>query len=224
MEIMLTCIASGLFALLSVIPGLYYRYYYINDKKKPQHLQQVLTAKRIWIPMTICHICIGAVIIGLTIYYRLSWDTALREQAVLHFLAVIASIDLSVKKIPNGLVAGLLSVWILFFAVDAIRAFDFSEIGALLLRSGLGLLTGGGILLICMLISRGGLGAGDVKLFAVLGLFYGMIGVLNVLFYTCLFTAVVCIVLLVARKLRFKDTVPMSPFILAAAVLYDIFS
>lgn len=224
MEIIITCIIAGLFSLCSVIPGLYYRYYYLNEKKKPQHLRQVLCTKKVWISMAVCHVVIGVIIIGLTIHHGLSWNVALREQVVLHFLSVIASIDLSVKKIPNGLVAGLLGVWIIFFAVDSVKALDLSGVGTLLMRSGLGLLTGGGILLICMLISRGGLGAGDVKLFAVLGLFYGMIGVLNVLFYTCIFTAAICVVLLVAKKLRFKDTVPMSPFILAASVLYDIFS
>ena len=30
--------------------------------------------------------------------------------------------------------------------------------------------------------------------------------------------------LLISKKMRLRDTIPMSPFIFAAAVLYDIFS
>lgn len=220
----ITCIVVGLLAVLSILPGLYYREYYLHEKKKTKHIQVLLTQKKSFIGMTICQLAVGGCMIALVIWHKLAWDIALREQLVLHLLAVIASIDLSVKKIPNMLTACLFMVWVFFTAVDVIQSKELATVGTLLVRSGLGLLVGGGIMLICMLISRGGLGAGDVKLFAVLGMLYGMLGVMAVLFYTCLIAAVICVVLLISKKMRLRDTIPMSPFIFAAAVLYDIFS
>lgn len=222
METAVTCIISSMIALLCIIPGLYYRKYYLDGKKKPENCRVLFTSKRVWLSITLVQITIGGIMIWLTLRYHPNWDAIVREQLLLHILTVIASVDIAVKRIPNVLTAAILCVWLLFLGVDIFHEGNFGSIGALLLRAGLGLLAGGGIMLLCMLLSRGGLGAGDVKLFAVLGLHFGMLGILNVLFYTCLLTAVASIILLVARKMKWKDTIPMSPFILGACLVYDV--
>ena len=210
--------------MASMIPSLYYRYCYLHESQKPEKIQILLTEKKSGIILTLLNLAVGVMMIVLSIKNAASWQVVLEQQILLHVLIAAAGIDYSVKKIPNILVAVMLLVWIVFLGIDFVQDPDFSSIGTRLLQALGGFLTGGIILLIFMLLSRGGVGAGDVKLVAVLGLFYGMIGILNILFYSCLFAAIISIILLVAKKLRLKDTVAMSPFILMAVSAYNLMS
>ena len=83
----ITCIVVGLLAVLSILPGLYYREYYLHEKKKTKHIQVLLTQKKSFIGMTICQLAVGGCMIALVIWHKLAWDIALREQLVLHLLA-----------------------------------------------------------------------------------------------------------------------------------------
>lgn len=214
----------GIIAILSIIPSMYYHYYYLNDKQKPQNVGVLIRNKWITAYFTIFCAAAGIMLIVISVKENASWAVCVRQQLVMYISSLIAAIDYKVKKVPNVLVAALLLVWMLFLGISAVMDSSFSMLGSRLLQALGGFLTGGFILLVCMLLSRGGIGAGDVKLIAILGLFYGMIGILNILFYSCLFAAVISIVLLVAKKLRIKDSIPMTPFILMALCTYTIMS
>ena len=82
-----------------------------------------------------------------------------------------------------------------------------------------GILLAGGVLFIIYLIARGGFGAGDVKLGALLGLMVGFIPVLVALQVSFIVGGLVAIALLVLRIRRHRDYVPFGPFLAGAGMV-----
>ena len=64
-----------------------------------------------------------------------------------------------------------------------------------------------------LFLTRGGVGAGDVKLFAVLGFYFGSGPIFTVVFLTIVYAAVYNIVKLVMKKTDLKQEIPFAPFI-----------
>jgi leader peptidase (prepilin peptidase)/N-methyltransferase len=126
-------------------------------------------------------------------------------------LLVVALIDFDHKIIPNiitlpGLAMGLgLSLWSLPITP---------------LASLLGLLIGGSLFYLIALVSKGGMGGGDIKLIAMIGAFLGWQGALFTIFAGALLGSLVGVMLmLLARKGR-KDKVPFGPFLSCGAILF----
>lgn len=132
--------------------------------------------------------------------YLLMWECML----------VGAWIDFKVKKIPNLIFVILLAGRCIGLLVEMAMYPD--NLIAILLDAIPGMLIGGIIVLACRLLSRGGVGAGDVKLFAMIGLYFGVVYTLNILFYTTFIAAFVAIVLLVSKKAKMKSTLAFGPF------------
>jgi leader peptidase (prepilin peptidase) / N-methyltransferase len=126
-------------------------------------------------------------------------------------LVVVALIDLDHKIIPNiitlpGILAGLsLSLQLLPITP---------------LTSLLGVLIGGALFYLIALISKGGMGGGDIKLIAMIGAFLGWHGTLFTIFSSALLGAVVGIMLMVLGKKGRKDKVPFGPFLSFGAILF----
>ncbi|PLR75523.1 prepilin peptidase [Bacillus sp. V3-13] len=77
----------------------------------------------------------------------------------------------------------------------------------------LGAAAGFGLLLLITVVSKGGMGFGDVKLFAVLGFATGTKLVLLAFFLATLFGAVFGLIGMMAGKLEKKKPIPFGPFI-----------
>ena len=90
---------------------------------------------------------------------------------------------------------------------------------SLMISAGAGLVLSGGMFLICYVIARGGIGAGDVKLLAVIGYWVGGGAVFTVVFLTVLSAAVYSSVGLLLKKISLKQEMPFAPFVLAGTVL-----
>ena len=93
---------------------------------------------------------------------------------------------------------------------------------ALAINHILGGLIGGGIFLLLALISllvykQEGMGFGDIKLMTVLGLAFGIKGILVLTLIAFVIGAIVCITLLVSKKKSMKDYIPFGPYICLAA-------
>lgn len=83
----------------------------------------------------------------------------------------------------------------------------------------LGAAVGFGILFIIAVVSNGGMGGGDIKLFFVIGLVLGTVGTLLTLFLASLIGAVAGIIILKKTKQGRKTPVPFGPSIAAAALI-----
>ena len=68
-----------------------------------------------------------------------------------------------------------------------------------------------------------GLGGGDIKLFGILGLLLGPIGILNTIFMSCMMGAIVGILLIVTKKLNKDTPLAFGPFILIVASIQIFF-
>ena len=125
-------------------------------------------------------------------------------------LLVIAFIDLEHQIIPNRLVL-LLGAFALL--VQLLRP-------ALPWGSALwGVLAGGGFLFLLAVVSRGGMGGGDVKLMAALGFWYGWQLTLLLLFLAFLLGGLTGIILLATGRKKRKDPVPFGPFLVLGAFI-----
>ena len=153
---------------------------------------------------------------------RNNWVIVL--QALLYFEIVyaISAVDKKVKKIPNQLIAALM-----ILRIPGLIATIISNPSAWLsavIAPLLGFLTGAIVVFVLMLLSRGGIGAGDLKLIAVVGLYFGLFGLLEIMIYTMFIASFTGIVLLIMKKAKFKSTMPMAPFICIGSALYIIFA
>lgn len=135
-------------------------------------------------------------------------------------IGAAALTDYKRRKIPNALIIfGLICR-----AVIYILEFIFTRDTFLftLKNDGLGFLLGFVVLFVVALISHGGIGYGDVKLFGVLGLMAGSSGVFTTIFVSLVINSVCALGLIAAKKKTFKSSLPMAPFIYAGFVIVSI--
>ncbi|MBW6464789.1 MAG: A24 family peptidase [Firmicutes bacterium] len=149
--------------------------------------------------------------------------TAFYNLTLLYLLTAIALIDLEHRIVPNtlvatGLILGLLmqlpSIFSYWFNVSPVYLTGRSPVDALL-----GFLAGGAVLLIVFIVSRGGMGAGDVKLIAMIGFYAGLRGTALVLLLAFLFGALVGLTFMALGRLTRKDALPFAPYLSLAAYI-----
>ena len=119
-------------------------------------------------------------------------------------LVAITAIDLQHQLIPDaitlpGIVVGLLAS----VGTRRVSIVD-SLLGAVLC---------GGLFFVIIVVSRGGMGGGDMKLGAMLGAFLGWKVALASLFLAVVVSGVLAIVLLACRVRGRKDPIPFGPFL-----------
>jgi Flp pilus assembly protein protease CpaA len=133
----------------------------------------------------------------------------------------VAIVDIKDKRIPNGLVLAMLSAWVLIMTPKLLL--DTGAAVEYLIGSTLGFAIGGGLFFLIYLISRKGLGGGDVKFMAAAGLYLRFDGVLTAMLYGSVFAALTGLTLMMFKKIGRKDMIPLAPF-LYAGILIAVFS
>lgn len=83
----------------------------------------------------------------------------------------------------------------------------------------LGVVTGYVLIAIIILVSRGGMGAGDMKLFGVLGIIFGFAKVLLLFFLAALLGAVIGSAIMLVNRTNRKIPIPFGPYIVIAAII-----
>lgn len=125
--------------------------------------------------------------------------------------------DIREKRIPNKLVIAMLGIWVLVIVPQMFFRMEYALY--LILSSAIGFLMAGIVFLVVYMVSRKGLGGGDVKLMAVSGLYLGTNHVLPAMLYGSVFAGVTGAILIVLKKIGLKDTIPLVPFLYAGMVL-----
>ncbi len=136
-------------------------------------------------------------------------------------MIVITFIDLDFQIIPDvitlpGMLIGLVSAYFIF--PDPFTR--YSTVG--LVNALIGLFAGGGFFYLMALLSRGGMGGGDVKMMAMVGAFTGWKGVFLTTLVGSLTGSIVGIALMVFKGRGRKSKIPFGPF-LAAGSLVTLF-
>lgn len=133
-------------------------------------------------------------------------------------LLIVSFIDLAHQIIPDvitlpGIVAGIL----ISALVTLVGLGHPALVG--LGNAALGVLLGGGLFFLVAVLSRGGMGGGDIKLIAMIGAFLGWQAVLLTIFLGALSGAMVGIGLMLLKKRGRKDPLPFGPFLALGALL-----
>jgi prepilin signal peptidase PulO-like enzyme (type II secretory pathway) len=151
---------------------------------------------------------------------RLDAFSLLMRCLILIFGYVAAVIDIKTNRIPNELVLTMLAGWVITMTPGLFL--DTAGTVPLLLDSIAGFATGGGLFLLVYLISRNGLGGGDVKFMAGAGLYLGFSGALTVMLYGTILAALTGLTLVLLKKIGRRAMIPLAPF-LYIGILITIF-
>ncbi len=153
------------------------------------------------------------------LFALLCWNYGLGPQLPMALIYACIFLVVLVIDLEHGLILDIVVYPAMVLAF--IFSFFWPELG----WPGLGVLSallGGAIgfalLLVPYLISRGGMGGGDVKLAGLIGLAIGFPYVLIALLMAIIAAGVLAIALIVSRRRTRKQTIPFGPFLAAAAM------
>lgn len=146
--------------------------------------------------------------------------TLLQSELLLGIGYFAAVKDIREKVVSNQTVLALLVCWLLTMLPQLAVNIDAGV--DRLVNALAGFLLGGVMFLLVYLISRNGLGGGDVKFMAAAGLYLGLNGILPAILYGSVLAALFGLALILLKKMGRKDTIPMIPF-LYVGILIAIF-
>jgi len=134
---------------------------------------------------------------------------ALRIVVLFSVVIPAMAIDLKHKIIPDklNLAGALLGIPLIF------------ESKEVFISGAAGFIAGGGLLLLIAVVSRGGMGGGDIKLAAVMGLLLGWKLLLIALFVAFMLGSAVGLAMLVCKLVRLKEPVPFGPYLALGSVV-----
>lgn len=165
-------------------------------------------------------------ILGLTIlaiyafhFYGYGIIKIIRYILLMYFLIIIAQIDAKSKRIPNQIIISMLWMRLIILIIEIILNIRLGYTLQLILAPIMGLLFGGGIFLISYIISRKGIGMGDVKLFAVIGAYTGPGVLMPCIIISLFLSALYSIIMLVRKKLTLKDSFAFGPFAAVGTII-----
>lgn len=144
----------------------------------------------------------GALFAGSYLRFGLSAQ-AILFCCILAALVVISGIDWATQEIPD-----VLNILLALCGIIAILQSGRSLSDALL-----SLIIVSGPLFIIALITDGGIGGGDIKLMAAMGLCLGSLQVVLAFFIGCISAAIFSVILLSTQKLSRRSMIPLSPFL-----------
>ncbi|MEW6379023.1 MAG: prepilin peptidase [bacterium] len=144
------------------------------------------------------------------IRFGLQWNTFI-ALVLIPVSLVVSVIDLKVQIIPNvislpGIGLGL--------AASLLPGSPLTFFNALS-----GMLIGGGLFYLVAVISKGGMGGGDIKLIAMFGAFLGWQKCLLTIFLGVLLGSIVGIALMLLKRKGRKDPIPFGPFLCIGALI-----
>ncbi|WP_342511087.1 prepilin peptidase [Sporosarcina sp. FSL K6-1522] len=144
-------------------------------------------------------------------FYMLGWNAELVVALLFVSLLVIITVsDIAYMLIPDKV--------LLPFAVVLFGLRLFLPLGAWW-SSLLGAIVGFGVLYLIAIVSKGGMGGGDIKLFFVIGLVLGTVSTLLTLFLAAFIGTITGLIVLKRRGQGRKTPMPFGPSIAVAAVI-----
>lgn len=201
-----------------LLAGYVYTCYYFNDVKTLSFNKSALKITR----NKILYVIVGIVAAGVLITlfetrYFLDVVSQVKLLSLVMIMLPIAAIDLRVQKVPNKLLIAALTIRLIIYIVEFIISVPaaFNTLKDNLL----GTVVIGAFFLILLLVFKNSIGMGDIKLFAVMGLYQGLWGAINSVFFSLMVSFVLSVVLLITKKKGRKDTISFGPSIFIGTVI-----
>ena len=156
-------------------------------------------------------------LVMMTSCYLLAWSTETIVAMTFYYLLLTITIsDIEEHRIPNA-------VLLPFFIIGLFERLLISTTSNWFFNPLLGVIVGFGVMFLLAYFSKGGMGGGDIKLLAVIGVFVGPIGALITLFLAAFMGLFYAIFSGAAMKKGTK--IPFGPFLaIGAWLVYFYFS
>ncbi len=161
----------------------------------------------------IVELATGLLFVGMVIKFGLTGKSIIYA-ALGAALIVLSAIDLEHQILPDVITLPVLAIGLILALLSWLPVPKKEAV--------IGLLTGGGLLYFLAVISRGGMGGGDIKLAALMGVYLGWKALLVAMFLGVTLGGLVGIGLIVFGGKSRKDKIPFGPF-LALGTLISIF-
>jgi leader peptidase (prepilin peptidase) / N-methyltransferase len=145
-------------------------------------------------------------------YYGLSLIFVLYA-IIISSLIVISVIDLKTQTIPDELNLFAFIITVILGAY-LFKGYYLNHFYGFLF---------GFVLFLLIAVLTNAMGGGDIKLMGVLGLLFGLQGILFVTVFSFVYGALISLLLILAKKASRKDYIPFGPFISIAALTYILF-
>lgn len=160
----------------------------------------------------------GALLISMfQIIYKQTMLQQLKLLSIAMILFPVAAVDFKTKTIPNLFLIAALIVRVIIFvfeyfessfeAIDSIKAGLIAAVGVTVIFG------------LVLIVSKNSIGAGDIKLFAVMGLYQGVWGLYTSLFFSLLISFFVSMYFLITKKKKKKDVIAFGPCIAIGTVI-----
>lgn len=217
---MVDLIITGIVSILSIV--LCCVYLKIDSIKKQKSIRGIL-------PRNIKQIAFGVGVIisilSLFLVFAYLYDVtlvfAIKRIILSAVLWSIAFIDYRKHIIQNKVLLSLLILRIVIAIVEVTCDIKSAKLESLsCLIASVGILV---ILCVMRLIVRDGIGFGDIKLFAIIGLYLGVRGAITTIFLSFVVSFFISIFMLATKKKNKKDYLAFAPSILIGTLLSTIF-
>lgn len=177
---------------------------FIFQKGRCRNCQSSVSVKYPFFELTTaCLFTISPLMVG--------WSKELLVAFVFLSLLVIISVsDLETMLIPDKILLFFLVLLVILRFIEPLSPWWDSLAGA-----GFGFV----LFLLLAIVSKGGMGGGDIKLMGVIGVVLGFQGVLLTIFLSSFIGAVFGILAIVMKKAKRKHPIPFGPFIAIGAML-----
>lgn len=203
-----------LFSLFTALIGLVAYCSYVYELKPKESLNKLRDEKFIVVLEVLASIF---VLIVLNVLFKEDVSNYFKMQCLLSILIPISIIDRNKHIIPNKLLIVLLIERVVCVFLDlmvGMQDVGWYSLGCLVTAAIIYVL-----FLAMQLITRNGIGGGDVKLFALIGLFLNAYGAMQCLLYSFIVSFVVSVYLLISKKKNRKDELPFGPMLLAGLLI-----
>lgn len=209
---------DAILALLLITIGYIATCYQLNNiswKNKNFSVLKVNKNKILYLILAVCSFT-TIIVLFQTVYHTIPL-TQVKLVVLLATILPCAAVDFKTHKIPNkflltGLIARVL-IYIVEFIIsvdDAVASLKNDVLAALII---------GGFFLLLLFIFKNSIGMGDIKLFALMGLYQGLLGVVNSIFFSLMSSFVVSVYLLITKKKTRGDVVSFGPSIFVGTVI-----
>ncbi len=205
-------------AILLIISGYAFACFYLNNKTiKDKDFSVLKPTRNKIIYLSISLISVALLVSMFEIVYKVSTIQHIKLLTLVLFMLPISAIDFRLQKIPNQLTLAALAARLLIYIPEFIISPSYAF--SVLKDNLIGAVVIGGFFLILLLVFKNSIGMGDIKLFALMGLYQGLWGAVNSVFFSLVASFVLSIGLLITKKKGRKDTISFGPSILVGTIV-----
>lgn len=191
---------------------------YLNGYKiKELRIRNLKLTKNRLVYLIIGVVSIAALVFCLNTTYSIDLITRLNLITLALLILPTSAVDMRLQKIPNVFLLAGLAIRIIYLATMYVQ--DVGNAWMITKDSLIGAVVIGLFFLFLLVVFKNSVGMGDVKLFALMGMYQGLWGVINSVFFSLLVSFFVSITLLITKKKGRKDTISFGPSIYLGTVI-----